>query len=167
MEIQIENQTASVNLISFKSIKHKRELTNKGLCMTCEINPIHVNRRCISCSKEYYKQKRLRKIAGIVAKNPNKLRYKYMEIYKDARRRGKEFNLDFESVSAMITGNCHYCGIDGQLGLDRIDSDKGYIEGNVVSCCKTCNFAKRTMTEQEFYSWIDRIALHQGYKKSI
>lgn len=42
-------------------------------------------------------------------------------------------------------------------GIDRVDTTKGYIEGNVVPCCCTCNYAKHTMTVPEFKDWITRI----------
>jgi hypothetical protein len=45
-------------------------------------------------------------------------------------------------------------------GIDRLDSTAGYYPENVVACCKTCNFAKRTMTTKEFLSWIKRVYNH-------
>ena len=39
-------------------------------------------------------------------------------------------------------------------GLDRIDSNVGYTSENTVPCCKYCNTAKNTMTQQEFKSWL-------------
>lgn len=40
---------------------------------------------------------------------------------------------------------------------NRVDSDNGYIETNVVSCCKICNFAKGSMSYEDFQSWIQRL----------
>ena len=45
-------------------------------------------------------------------------------------------------------------------GIDRIDSSKGYVKGNVVTSCKYCNTAKNTMTQQEFKEWIVRVYEH-------
>ena len=45
-------------------------------------------------------------------------------------------------------------------GIDRIDSQKGYIKGNVVSCCKKCNTAKNTMTTEEFKQWIKKVYMY-------
>ena len=42
-------------------------------------------------------------------------------------------------------------------GIDRVDSSKGYVEDNVVSCCKYCNTAKNTMSRDEFFKWIKRV----------
>ena len=50
---------------------------------------------------------------------------------------------------------CHYCNYQlGQQsnssGLDRLDSSKGYIKDNVVSCCYKCNRIKNNfLTEEE------------------
>lgn len=43
-------------------------------------------------------------------------------------------------------------------GIDRIDNKSGYTEGNCVSCCTTCNFAKKGRTYDEFVAWLDRVA---------
>lgn len=45
-------------------------------------------------------------------------------------------------------------------GIDRIDSQKGYIKGNVVNCCKKCNTAKNTMTTEEFKQWIKKVYMY-------
>jgi hypothetical protein len=39
-------------------------------------------------------------------------------------------------------------------GVDRIDNDKGYIQGNVVSCCTQCNTAKLSSSLDDFKKWI-------------
>lgn len=45
-------------------------------------------------------------------------------------------------------------------GIDRIDSTKGYVEGNVVPCCALCNFAKSDMPLSEFEEWVKRAHNH-------
>ena len=55
------------------------------------------------------------------------------------------WNLSEELYISLIANSCHYC--KGPLnkkgsGLDRKDNSKGYIEGNVVSCCRKCNSVK-------------------------
>ena len=42
-------------------------------------------------------------------------------------------------------------------GLDRVDSSRGYIQGNVVTCCTICNRAKNVLTPEEFYLWVSKI----------
>lgn len=46
--------------------------------------------------------------------------------------------------------------------LDRIDSNEGYIEGNVQWVHKAINLMKRDMTDAEFLDWCKRVVLHSG-----
>lgn len=45
--------------------------------------------------------------------------------------------------------------------LDRIDSSKGYIEGNVQWVHKTINFMKLSMSDQEFIQWCAKVCQAQ------
>lgn len=91
---------------------------------------------------------------------------------KSAASRGYAFELSPESFFALVSADCAYCGSPPNLfrkpnsqvnggfmytGVDRVENDKGYIEGNVVSCCWVCNRAKGQMTTAEFMTWVDRI----------
>lgn len=46
---------------------------------------------------------------------------------------------------------------DGTASLDRIDSSKGYVEGNVQWVHKIVNFMKRGMMEKELRQWCTKI----------
>jgi hypothetical protein len=54
--------------------------------------------------------------------------------------------------------DCSFCNdpID-TIGLDRIDSSKGYEKGNIRSCCFTCNKAKGTLSQEEFLGMVKKI----------
>lgn len=45
-------------------------------------------------------------------------------------------------------------------GIDRINSNIGYIQGNVRSCCSHCNTAKNSLSENEFKNLINNIYKH-------
>jgi hypothetical protein len=105
---------------------------------------------------------------GAAAKNQIYLRYKI-----GAGRRGLEWALSEEQFFDLTSGNCRYCGRQPSSkkklksgssftynGIDRRDSSKGYVEDNVVSCCKICNYAKGKLGEREFILWIQRTATH-------
>ena len=104
--------------------------------------------------------------------------------YSHLKRRNKNMGFrdvfDFETFTRLSKGSCKYCGleyskeIEDRLneskkskrlsdhilkcnGIDRVDNKKGYVKDNCVSCCKYCNFAKHTMTEDEFYKWIKKV----------
>jgi hypothetical protein len=99
------------------------------------------------------------------------LRRAYHAYQSGAYRRYIQWDLSMRDCSALFKADCHYCGIPPapvgkgkcvyiRNGIDRVDNDKGYISGNVVSCCSVCNIAKRIRTQEEFEAWIIRAAAH-------
>lgn len=73
---------------------------------------------------------------------------RYSTAITDAARRGIEFKLSFEYWKQEVQKTCVYCRdqlgkrSETTVGLDRLDNTKGYEEGNVASCCETCNKIK-------------------------
>ncbi|KAJ3358215.1 hypothetical protein GGF32_000571 [Allomyces javanicus] len=59
---------------------------------------------------------------------------------------------------------CYLCGAPkdmlGIIGVDRIDSNLGYLDDNVMPCCSRCNYAKKDMNLTEFLGHIQRMAVH-------
>jgi len=92
----------------------------------------------------------------------------YATYVKGAKNRGIEFGLTKERVVELIEKDCFYCGKPpsnikklqsttedySYNGIDRVDNQKGYVEGNVVSCCIQCNASKKDLPLEEFYKWI-------------
>lgn len=89
-----------------------------------------------------------------------------------AEQRGHDFKLSKERFRELTSANCHYCGVvpsqsaysNGYRtsdytynGIDRKDNNEGYIEGNVLTCCKDCNFSKRDMSYEKFVDYHNRI----------
>lgn len=98
------------------------------------------------------------------------LTYKY-----NAKNRQLIFGLSESRLSEFVRSDCHYCGFSLPTvrpdlqefvynGIDRIDNSRGYVEGNVVACCKICNHAKHTMTAEDFLAWATRLAQYQSKK---
>ena len=91
-----------------------------------------------------------------------------------AKKRGFKWNLKREEVEYLIKQNCHYCGIEPSNlkktknsieglkynGIDRVDSLKDYTKDNCVTCCRTCNLAKRDMKIEDFRSWVLQLVSH-------
>jgi hypothetical protein len=81
---------------------------------------------------------------------------KWFNQRKSAHKRGIQFALTPTSIMNMLRAKkCHYSGIKLTPGarpgeqqkltdfsIDRIDSSKGYIPGNVVACCRAVNEMK-------------------------
>lgn len=95
---------------------------------------------------------------------------------KQAEDRGYSWELSNDEARRISRMPCNYCGSmdkrknssTGELfslnGLDRIDNSKGYINGNVVPCCKTCNHAKNNLSVDEFLAWTNKV---YNYQRSL
>lgn len=113
---------------------------------------------CMSCIKKYSDE-------SMASKHALYYRYKY-----SAKKRDIFFELSFEQVMFLMQQNCYYCGkppsqyknhpdaIKGLLynGIDRLDSKKGYVFSNAVSCCKGCNYLKWNRNKNEFIEWLKK-----------
>ena len=49
-------------------------------------------------------------------------------------------------------------------GIDRLENTIGYEDSNCVPACKICNFAKRNLSQKQFYDWIKRLVNFQKDK---
>ena len=47
-----------------------------------------------------------------------------------------------------------------RTGVDRFDNTKGYIHGNCVPCCQTCNRSKMDSPFDEWFAHISQIVKH-------
>lgn len=89
---------------------------------------------------------------------------KINNIIHDAKKRGC-INLDNipeikEIITKLVYKPCFYCGYieNGKIiGIDRLNSNKNYIDGNMVPCCVLCNFMKNTMDIATFISHTRKI----------
>jgi hypothetical protein len=95
----------------------------------------------------------------------------FTQYLRHARNRNYEFKISKEKFLEIVNKNCHYCdqvpsnkaknqnktGTYIYNGVDRIDNTKGYIENNVVPCCRICNRCKSDMTLDQFKTWIKNV----------
>jgi hypothetical protein len=109
-------------------------------------------------SKKYYQENKEKETARYKQRNKT-AGGKYTQYKCNANRRNLPFNISLEYFKTFWQKPCYYCGdpID-TIGLDRIDSDLGYEEGNLRSCCAFCNYAKSDNTENYFKDKILKIA---------
>ena len=98
----------------------------------------------------------------------------YRSYKRNAKNKGRKFNIDEDDFRQLTSGDCFYCGsgttnvlseapfngVYPYNGLDRVNTAGGYTLDNVVSCCKHCNIAKRAMSQQEFARWASRLYNH-------
>lgn len=95
-------------------------------------------------------------------------------IKANALSRDIPWNLTTAEVLCFIEQSCFWCGdvnaayrcktfklkgFVGYNGLDRLDSSLGYVNENVVACCKICNRMKRHESEIAFIERCRKIVL--------
>jgi len=80
---------------------------------------------------------------------------KYIQLYKSAMKRNKEFNLDVRDVGILLRKKkCFYTDIhfestpNNHRTIDRVDNTKGYVKGNVVAATHFANQYKNDMFER-------------------
>ena len=81
----------------------------------------------------------------------------YREYADSAARRNIEFNISVEEFTEVVTKPCYYCKKYDEtevLGIDRIDSFKGYVKDNILPACEICNTMKKQLTMKEFANHI-------------
>lgn len=84
---------------------------------------------------------------------------KYVQLASNSRRRGKDFDIGIADVRRLLTlKRCEYTGVeltnsDGtdpvptDRTIDRLDSTKGYVRGNVYAVCHQANQLKNSLFE--------------------
>ena len=153
--------------------KHQyQERKEANCCVTCgkEVSEYitgirgHSIQKCQGCYTAF------REIEDSRVKNKNyKLKNKlypeahYKQVLDSAAKRGLEVEdrLTLEIFIQLVNKPCTYCGhyVDTEaIGLDRIDSAKGYLLHNIVPCCELCNGAKGSLSVEDFELHILKIA---------
>jgi hypothetical protein len=90
----------------------------------------------------------------------------------EAAKRGIPFEIDADHIEQLMKAQNNCCALSGlpiELGwyrerttasLDRIDSAKGYVPGNVQWLHKAVNIMKGAVDQRYFVALCDRIARH-------
>jgi hypothetical protein len=94
---------------------------------------------------------------------------KLINIYQSSQDRKIDFDLSFEYVKRLLDHKtCYYTGIEfteeggHARSFDRIDSNQGYVEGNVVACTIDINGKKANLTFEEIEALYKKILTHHN-----
>lgn len=147
----------------------KKLLRWKCLCLLCNtkhwVLPQHLKHglttKCIDCTLKL-RWKGVGKLSGS----------HWRQIASAAKRREIEFNISIEYGWQLFESQHGRCAITGRpitfgkrgevtASLDRIDSNKGYVEGNVQWVCQTINQMKWTFSQREFVEMCVAVVEHQ------
>lgn len=96
---------------------------------------------------------------GKWCKDHNTAARRWTQYANKATARGFEFTLTHDDLHDLLDRPCAYCGGKGG-GIDRIDSSKGYMIGNVNPCCWSCNQMKNDLPMGEWIAQMKRIIQH-------
>jgi len=99
--------------------------------------------------------------------------YYWKSYQRSAKQRNHEFNITKEYAYELFLKQNRKCAVSNidicfcdtlqnyklkTASLDRIDSTKGYIEGNVQWVHKTIQFMKQEYSQEEFIKWCKLVA---------
>lgn len=141
------------------------------------------SKRCVKCGCGHAHGLQKGQIRTKRNSRESAIHYFFLKLKKDAKRRSLSWDLSEMQVVNLVFANCVYCGTIPKLscnpltgyglaqkrtaeatitrnGIDRVDSSKGYVEGNCVTACEQCNKAKLDHSADEFKSWVLRVAAH-------
>lgn len=119
--------------------------------------------------------KRTQLIAAARTKTPgNPAKNRLIRHYQlAAKQRGFVFELTDSQCAGLFVQDCHYCGspplqtISSRAhtymynGIDRRDSDRGYVVDNVLPSCGACNRMKMELPYEQFLDLVRRIYEHR------
>ena len=149
-----------------------RQLT-PGMCLGCGKTMLEITegfrhdvvKRCKEC---YIKLKEIEEKRERDERDYNKERKAnllkhYDEYVRGAMKKNLQFNLDGDQFEVLVNSHCYYCDEYDEtrvIGIDRVDSERGYLINNVVPSCAICNRMKSDLEKDDVLNHICKIYLH-------
>jgi len=164
---QINNQENNIINKENNIINKENNIINieNNMCIKCNnianIKDIK-NNKCIICYEKDYNTNKNRNERSVID-------CKYTEYKSSAKKRDIIFEITKEQCIELFTKKCFYCGeLKNINGIDRLCSNIGYIETNIVPCCEMCNFMKHVKDKETFIKLCEHIVTYNNlYKGNI
>ena len=165
------NEEKDLSLFCYN--KHTEDGFN-SYCKKC-INELQkINRIKTHSDKKYYAKlrknnERIKEYSKKYRDN-NPVKVRYNAYVQNAKIRGFIFLLTIDEFLEIVNKPCHYCGKESIIeykkmnGIDRKDSNIGYLKENCLPCCFRCNEAKNNCSYDEFINWICKVYNNMGGK---
>jgi hypothetical protein len=160
--------------------QYRQRQLDETICLTCgtkmdtktEGFKKETVQRCAECYNKlkYIEQERERKERDYNIERKQNIQKHYNEYQRGAIKRNLEFSIKIDDFEELVNSHCYYCdeyNSERVIGLDRLDSSKGYSIKNIVPCCADCNMMKCNIPLDEFIKKIKKIYLHLIDKTEI
>lgn len=142
-------------------VDKNRERVNEGKREYYKNNQPKIRRQ----AKEFYKNHKEEINAKNAKWRKESVKGQFMTCRRGAEIRNLDFLISLDEFEKTIRKPCNYCGtVEERRGIDRIDSNIGYLSNNIVPCCYPCNWMKNDLTVNEFLSHCQKIIDHQKTK---
>lgn len=170
LDFFIGKKFGSWNVLSFDKIDNRN---NKGiLYVNCQCD-CGYNKSIVASTLKHNRYPRCVKCLPKIKGN-RVLRTFWNKVIWAANKRNLEFNISFEYAIQLLELQNYTCKLSGIIicfakdyvshshgettaSLDRIDSSKGYIEGNVQWVHKDINRMKQEFSQEKFLEYCDAI----------
>lgn len=144
-----------------RTTKYEKVGKDRFRCQSCErVKPLttRVGCYCSNC-----------KIKKYISTIPGALRFRYINKKSVAKRNGIPFTISFEAYKEQFEKQQGKDGYTGKqmfldfghgrsaltITLDRIDNNKGYVEGNIKFCCLNINAKKGKRPVEMLYAQLE------------
>jgi len=175
---------------SLQAYRRWKDVEKKGCmkCNTCNlVKPLSEYRKyikkagrsydswapsCKECSKLVHKKCIRKKISTV----DQKLAQLFNNTKQRCIRDDKVFDLTRQFLITLYNkqaGKCYYTGLDllpindecnhQIISIDRVDSNKGYTQDNVVLCCWIINRIKSNLSIEEFIKYCSLVSTNNKY----
>lgn len=115
--------------------------------------------------KRYYKENK-----ELILKNNSQWRQTFkgrlLSYKRAAEKRNILWALSDSEFKSYWQEPCSYCGSEIEtIGIDRLESNKGYTLKNTTSCCSQCNRMKMDCSVDDFLNKVNEIYEYQRNKR--
>lgn len=94
---------------------------------------------------------------------------KLIGLSASAKDRGIEFNLSFKKLKEVLSRKtCYYTGVrfeetgPNKMSIDRVNSQKGYVDGNIVACTTRINGKKKDLSFEDIEILYNKMKAFKG-----
>jgi predicted transcriptional regulator len=109
-----------------------------------KVTKLHLHREwnCVVCDTQISQQ-------GKYCSSHNWIERRVSQVLYRTSQKDWESDLIESDIINLVQEDCTYCGDTGG-GIDRVDSNIGYVKANTVPCCSTCNKMKLDSDKDEW-----------------